>query len=439
MFTYDLAILGAGPGGYTAALYAAQLGMKVCLIEKAEVGGECLNWGCIPTKAFAASAKILSQIRNSESFGIKTEGVKPDYQKIFARKEEIVKKLKNGLLMLIKSGKIDLKNGKGVLSDKNTIKIGNESVSAKNIIIAAGSAAKSLPGIEIDGVNSLTSREALNLKSLPDELVIIGGGAIGCEFASIFVSFGVKITIMELMQQLIPESDNELAKRLEAALKTKGIDVRIGQKIEPDSLNKNTKILISIGRAPNVDNLGLEKIGLEFDKKGIKVNNTLKTNIDNIYAIGDCIGGYMFAHTASYEATIAVNNISGKKDTADYRAVPYCIFTDPDIASSGISEIKARATGIDAEVSKFFFRALGKAHALGKTEGFIKMVTEKNTNKILGVDIMGEGATELIAEATLAIKNGNTAGDLARTIHAHPTMAEALLEVAHLADKHESN
>lgn len=450
MNKYDLTILGAGPGGYVAALYAAQLGLRVCLIEEDKIGGVCLNSGCIPTKALVASAKALSCIRNSENLGINAENVTFDFQIIAKRKKEIVEKLKNGVESLLKSRGVITKRDKGILVDKDAIKIDKETIRSKYIIIATGSNALGITCAEFDGKSVLSSREALQLDSVPKELVIIGGGAIGCEFASIFSELGAHVTIIEMLEHLIPAGDTEISKRLEVALKKKNIGVMTGVKTEYVRVKGPgggvivkvsngreipcDKILISVGRKPNVSNIGLESLGIKFDKEGIKVDQTLKTNIDNIYAIGDCIGGYMYAHVASYEAVIACNNIAGRKEAVDYSAVPYCIFTNPDIASSGMNENLAKTKGLDVSVSKFYFRALGKAHTLGETDGFIKLVTDRKTGKILGADIMGEAASELIAEATLAIKKGLTPEDLVQTIHAHPTMSEAILEVAHVAE-----
>ena len=289
----------------------------------------------------------------------------------------------------------------------------------------------------------------LQLDSAPNELVIIGGGAIGCEFASIFSELGTHVTIIEMLEHLIPGGDTEISKRLQVALKKKNIGVMTGVKAEDIRVKELggvivkasngrdipcDKVLISVGRKPNVNDIGLETLGIKFDKKGIKVNRMLKTNINNIYAIGDCIGGYMYAHVASYEAIVVCNNIAGKKEAVDYSAVPYCIFTNPEVSSCGMNEDLAKSKGLDVSLSKFYFRALGKAHTLDKTDGVIKLVTDKKTGKILGADIMGEAASELIAEATLAIKKGLTPEDLVGTIHAHPTMSEAILEVAHVAE-----
>lgn len=449
MDKYDLTILGAGPGGYVAALYAAQLGMKVCLIEEDKVGGVCLNCGCIPTKTLLASSKTFSIVRDAGKLGIKVEGARLDFSFVLKRKSEVVEKLKKGIESLLAARKVDVKQGRGVFLNKNTVKVKDENIQSKFIIVATGSVPMDIPCARFNGKSVLSSRDLLEAESLPEEMVIIGGGAIGCEFASIFSEFGCRITIIEMMPNLIPGYDKEISKRLEAIFKKKNIGVMTGVKVESvraEGKKISVKVsdgkelscqtlLVSVGRKPNVKNIGLEEIGIEFDeKKGIKVNDGLKTSVDNIFAIGDCIGGYMYAHVASYEGIVACDNIAGRKEAVDYSAVPSCIFTNPDIASSGINEDTARSKGIDIETSKFYFRALGKAHTLDKTDGFIKMVIDKKTKKILGVDIMGEEASELIAEATLAIKSGKTPQDLAKTIHAHPTMSEAILEVAHVAE-----
>ncbi len=449
MEKYDVSILGAGPGGYVGALYAAQLGLKTCLIEEDKIGGVCLNSGCIPTKALVASAKALSCIRNSENLGITARNVTFDFQIIAKRKKEIVEKLKNGIESLLKARGVVIKRAKGTLIDKDTIKTDKETIRSKYIIIATGSNALDIPCAKFDGKSVLSSKEMLQLDSAPNELVIIGGGAIGCEFASIFSELGTHVTIIEMLEHLIPGGDTEISKRLQVALKKKNIGVMTGVKAEDIRVKELggvivkasngrdipcDKVLISVGRKPNVNDIGLETLGIKFDKKGIKVNRMLKTNINNIYAIGDCIGGYMYAHVASYEAIVVCNNIAGKKEAVDYSAVPYCIFTNPEVSSCGMNEDLAKSKGLDVSLSKFYFRALGKAHTLDKTDGVIKLVTDKKTGKILGADIMGEAASELIAEATLAIKKGLTPEDLVGTIHAHPTMSEAILEVAHVAE-----
>lgn len=449
MSDFDLTILGGGPGGYVAALYAAGLRMKVCLIEKDNLGGVCLNSGCIPTKTLAVSRDIYSEIKNAGKFGINVKDASLDFRFIISRKNDIVKKLRSGIETLLKARGVTVINEKAMLLDKNTVQTPAKKITSKYIIIATGSTPAAIPAAKVDEKSVLSSEGLLELESVPKELVVIGGGAIGCEFADIFSEFGSRVTIVEMLPNIIPGGDKEVSRRLEAAMKKKNIAIHTNTKVssvhaaEDGRVTVTTenglnlacdKVLVSVGRQPNTRGIGLEAAGVNYDKKGIKTDETMKTNIDNIYAIGDCIGGYMFAHTASYQGLVACDNIAGKRQKADYRAVPYCIFTEETISSSGLNEDAAKAKGLDVSVSKFFYRGLGKAHALGRTDGFVKMISDKKTRKLLGVDIMGAGAAELIAEATLAIKEGLSAGELARIIHTHPTLSEAILETAYIAD-----
>jgi len=448
MDKYDISILGAGPGGYVAALYAAQHGLNICLIEEDKVGGVCLNYGCIPTKTLVKTAEMLSDLKQSSNIGIKVDGFNLDFNQTIKRKNEVVEKQKKGIEALLKSRKVELKIGRGEFIDRNTIKIGADSIRSDYSIIATGSRSSDIPCAKVDGINILSSKEMLSLESVPKDLVIIGGGAIGCEFANIYRGFASRVIIVEMMERLVPGLDAEFSKRLESALKKKGIEIFTEARAESISYDNNRvtvtisngkvincdKVLVCAGRRPNVENIGLENAGVACDKGGIKVDDTLKTSADNIYAIGDCIGGYMYAHVASYEGIIAVNNIVGKKQKADYRVVPSCIFTNPDIASCGINEDTAKNNNLNFGVSKFYFRSLGKAHVVDKTEGLVKMVYDKKTKKILGMDIMGESASDLIGEAALAIRKEMTYEDVINTIHAHPTMPEAILETCHIAN-----
>lgn len=447
MNEYDLIILGSGPGGYVAALYAAQHGLRVCVVEKDKIGGVCLNTGCIPTKTFLASAKLLSEIKDSEKMGIKVKGYSFDTALINKRKNDVVNRLRQGIESLLKARKVDVIAGSGRLADKNTVSVGSKTLKAKYIIIATGSRPAELPVLKFDGENIVSSDEMLELQDKPARIAVIGGGAIGCEFAGIFSEFGNEVAIIEMMERLMPASDTEIAMRLEAALKRKGINVFTGTRVKSHRSGDkgglvleaegaaNTiacdRALVCIGRTPNIEEIGLDKAGIASSPNGIKVNKELRTSAENIYAIGDAIGGYMYAHVASYEGILACDNIMGKRREADYGAVPSCVFTNPDISSVGINEDQAKEGSLSYDVARFHFRSLGKAHALGKTEGMIKIVVGKPGNKVIGVDIIGESASDLIAEAALAVKMKATLEDLAHTIHAHPTMAEIILEASH--------
>jgi len=453
MKTYDIAILGGGPGGYVTAIYAAGHGMRTCLIEKNHLGGTCLNYGCIPTKIFTHAAKTLSDIKKGEAFGIGSEKIKFEISSLVTRKNETIGKLRRGISSLLRSRNVDTVIGRGRLVDKDTISVidsqsngGAQQLKAKNIIIATGSSPAELPNVQIDGQTVLSAENALDLLTIPSRLVVVGGGAIGCEMANAFNAFGAKVTIVEAKKNLLPQFDHDISRCLETVFTKRGIRIITGHTIKgriekkPDSVSVKLtdgqeilcdKVLLSVGRIPAIDDIGLKDLGIEYSHSGISVDNMLRTNVSNIYAIGDCIGGRMLAHTAMNEGVVACNNICGKKESADYEAVPECVFTDSDIASVGTNEKNARSNNMNFKVAKFYFRGLGKACAVGKTDGFIKIITDKKSSTIIGGGLIGEGATELVAEITLAIRKGLTAQDVAGTIHAHPTMSEAVMEACY--------
>ena len=441
---YDVAVLGAGPGGYAAALKAADLGAKVCIIEKDFPGGTCLNWGCIPTKAILSSVKLLSAIKNAGEFGIDVKDFHIDIAKVLKRKNDIVLKLREGLELLFKSKRIDLISGQAQFHDANTVEVNGNSISSKYIIIATGSSPIELGNLKFGHERIVSSKDILALDKIPESIAIIGGGVIGCEFAFIYNQLGSKVTIIEALEQILPNEDREVARRLESNFKKSGIDIIKGSRVVNIEGNGNTKInlennscveteiaLLCIGRKPYTDGLNLDAVGIKTEKNNIIVDNTLKTNINNIYAIGDVIGGYHLAHVASYEGALASENIFGNPSAVDYSSVPSCIFTHPEIASIGISEEKAKKSGIEFTVTKFPFTALGKAHVIGETEGFIKLISGTKTDKILGVHIFGALASELIADFSIAMKNNIGAKELGKAIYAHPTLSEAILELAH--------
>ena len=427
MTKHDLAIIGSGPCGYVAAIRAAQLGIKVSVFEKEHVGGVGLNWGCIPTKALSATAGVLANIQRSAEFGINIKGFDIDFSKAQERKNNIIKKLSSGIEMLFKARKIELVRTKAELGK----------IDAKNILIATGSSPFQLPGMEFDGKSILSSTDMLELKSIPKSIVIVGGGVIGCEFASIFRQFGSEITIVEMMERLLPTEDEEISKKIEQIFKRKGIKICTGTKVEKIENNNVTlssgdtvlgeKVLVSIGRVPNSEGLD----GITRDNKGwIKVDENFRTNVKNIYAAGDVIGGILLAHVASREGICAVEAMVGRNTGIDYNVIPSCIFTSPEIASVGMTEAKARADGLDVKPRKFLFSAIGKAHVSGETEGFIKLVVDNKTDKILGAQLIGPHVTELVAEISPCIQFNITSEKLASVIHAHPTLSEAIQEVS---------
>ncbi|UCE19062.1 MAG: dihydrolipoyl dehydrogenase [Gemmatimonadota bacterium] len=453
MEKYDIAILGAGPGGYVAAIRAAQLGVKVCVVEREEVGGTCLNWGCIPTKALVASVRSLEKATSGKEYGFEIEGaMRIHFDRMMTRKNEVVKRQVKGITSLFSSYGIRLHYGAGRLHDKNTIEItdsegGKKQIYGDKIILATGSRPSDIPGVPVDGQSILSSNEALALKDIPASMLIIGAGAIGCEFASIFHALGSDVTLVELLPRVVPMEDEEISGILERELKKRKIKFYANSSVESverengtsikahlsnDRIISAEKVLVSVGRAFNVEDIGLEAVGIEQGARGeISVNNRMETNIKGVYAIGDVIGGMMLAHVASREGIVAVENALGGDETVDYSAVPSCIFFNPEIASVGYKEKEVVEEGKNIRVGRFPMRSLGMAHALGEISGLIKVICDSETDRILGVHMIGPHVTEIIHEAVLAIQSGYTGTDWGKMIHAHPTMSEALQEAVH--------
>jgi dihydrolipoamide dehydrogenase len=450
---YKIAIIGSGPGGYVAALRAGQLGAETVLIEKEALGGTCLNWGCIPTKAFVRSAEVFSDIQNAKDFGIKVEKAELDFPAVVKRKDKIVKRLVRGIDHLLGKNDVDRIEGKASFVDQKHLKIEAESgtveIEAENIIIATGSQAAVLPipGAELEGI--LDSREALDLEDLPDSMVIVGGGVIGMEFAFIFNNFGVDVTVIEFLDQLVSGVDTDIASELNRAARRRRISVKtsaevkeikktdgsyqvIYQEKDKEKTVSAAKVLMAVGRKPYTEGLKLDNAGVEvLDKrKAVLVNKKMKTNVDGIYAVGDVTDKILLAHVASHQGVIAVENIMGMDRKMNYQAVPGAIFSSPEIGTVGLSEAEAEAEGIDYGVGTFPFAASGKVMAMGEREGKVKIITEKESDKIIGAALIGIEASDLIAELTLAVNLGLTAEDLRETIHAHPTTAEVIHEAA---------
>ncbi|MDP2913442.1 MAG: dihydrolipoyl dehydrogenase [Candidatus Omnitrophota bacterium] len=456
MKSYDLAIIGSGPGGYVAGLYASRKALRVCVIEKGLIGGTCLNRGCIPAKSLLNSASILSEIKDAAIHGIEVSSYRADFAKVIRRKDEVVARLRAGIETLFKANSIDLVRGHASISDPFTIAVdGSQSINAKNIIIASGSRPAELRGIDIDETDCLTSDGILGINSVPKSLVIIGGGVIGCEFAGLFNVFGSKVTIVEFTDRLLPGQSREVSKKLELIFKKRGIGVLTLSKAEavtragglsvkvsalraeqesaagmPAELHAE-KVMVSVGRRPNSEGLGLERLGIKAENGHVMVDEYLRTEIKNIYAIGDCVAGPLLAHKASYDGIAACDNILGDSRKVDYSNIPNCIWTDPEIASVGLTEEEARAKHPDARVAKFPYLASGKACIEGKTEGFVKIIGNSK-GSILGVEIFGKGACDLIGEAVMARTQGVTIGEWARVVHGHPTLSEILQEAAHI-------
>lgn len=453
MERYDLVVIGAGPGGYVAAIRAAQLGLKTVVVEKDRPGGVCLNWGCIPSKALLTSAELYENLKESERHGIKVNGLSVDYAQVIKRSREVADRLAKGVEFLLKKNRVPLMAGTGRLESKNRVVIetpgkGTQQVEADRILIATGSKERTLPGLEVDGKQILTSYEALVDTEMPDAIVIIGGGAVGVEFAYIYSAFGCRVTVVEMEKQLLPGVDIEVARELEKAFKKKGIEVLTGTKyhgvekfpgrvelmLESEGdLKRRTanKVLVAVGRAPLSAGLGLEALGVELHRGYIKVDERMRTTCDTVYAIGDINGPPLLAHAASEEGIVAVECMAGKREKGiDHAHIPACVYAQPEVAVMGLTEAQAREKGYEVKVGKFPFLASGKAIAAGHEEGFVKLVVDKEYGEILGCHIIGHGATDLIAEICLARTLEATTTEIAGTVHAHPTMSEAIMEAA---------
>ncbi len=446
-----LTIIGAGPGGYVAALKAAQLNAQVTVIEDTEVGGTCLNRGCIPTKALVASAEALHKAKNIEEFGIEVSGeIIPNLSKIMERKNKIVSTQVKGIRSLFKSWGVNLIEGRGMILTPEKVEVQKkdnttEIIETDKIIIATGSRPAQIPIFPFDGEHIMSSDDALNIKSIPKSLIIIGAGVIGCEFACIFKELGTEVTMVEMMPRAVSTEDPEISEILEKELKKKKIKLMTGVKVERvegqhDGIHVYLadgkelvaeKLLVSIGRSLNTENIGLEAVGIKKGTRGeVVVNEKMETNIEGIYAIGDVTGGILLAHTASKQGIVAACNACGKEKKYDSSVVPAAIFTSPEIGSVGLREHQAEEKGINIKTGHFQFRALGKAHAMGEIAGMIKIVADANTDMVLGVHIIGPHASDLVHEGALAMKAGLTVKEVADMIHAHPTLAEGLMEAA---------
>ena len=447
---FDLAILGGGPGGYVGAIRAAKLGLKVAVIEKNNLGGVCLNWGCIPTKALYHVAQTLNEIEKASIFGIEVNKPKLDFSKAMARKDDILEMQRRGIAFHFKKNGIELINGEGRLSSQNTISVKTPeaketTVTAGSIMISTGSSASNVPPFDLSQEGIMDNIGILSLKKLPKSLLIVGGGVVGSEFANIFASFGTKVTIVELLPRILTTEDEEVSKVIHKALRKKDVDIFTSTKVEESKKEGNKfklklsggekleaeKILISVGRGPNSKDIGLEEAGVATDEKGnIKVDSRLRTNIANIYAVGDVIGGLQLAHVASEEGKIVAEIISGKDRIMDYSVVPWSVFTSPEIGTVGLNAAQAKEKGYPVCVGNFPFSNSGKAYITGETEGFVNIVTNKETGEILGAQMIGPRASDLIHEVAVAMKGEMLVDDLAITIHSHPTLSEAVMEAA---------
>ncbi len=446
---YDVIVVGGGPGGYVAAIKSAQLGMKVALVERDEIGGVCLNWGCIPTKALLKSARVYQEILKGEFFGIdgvEKSSLKINWEQMGSRKDMVVKRLVNGVKGLLKKNGIDVFMGTGVFKDTETIVVGDKTLKTKNLIIATGSR-PSIPDIEglplsMEKGIAITSKGALQLSNLPKDMVILGGGVISVEFATLFNALGTKVTLLQRSSRILNGTDEELAMSLQRHLADQGVQIITNcqlKKVEGNQVicqvdgrvvsYSGEKILVSLGRQPNVE--GMESLGITYDKKGINVDAYLQTNVPGVYAIGDVNGKYQLAHLASAEGVTAAENIAGKKNSINYKLIPSCIYSFPELASVGMTEVEAKEEAYDVVVSKFPLSANGKALAEGESIGFVKIISEKRYGEILGVHIMAVHATDMISEAVVSMEMEGTVHDVAKAIHPHPTLSEIVMEAAH--------
>ena len=457
---YDIVVLGGGPGGYVTAIRSAQLGFNTAIIEKENLGGICLNWGCIPTKALLKSAELYDTIKNhSGEFGLSVENVEFDFEKIIKRSRRVSNKVTKGVEYLMRKNKIDVLKGYGKLTKKKTIEIFNdenkitESVQAENIIISTGARPRQLPGLKIDHEKIISSKDAMTLESLPEEMVIIGAGAIGMEFAYFYSTLGTKVTIVEMLSHLLPLEDEEISTLLEKNFRKRKISFYTSSTVEsvdvkgekasvkvktPEgeiSLNAD-KVLSAVGVVGNVENIGFEELGIEVERSFIKVDkNTYRTNVENIYAVGDVIGPPLLAHVASHEGIACVEGIKGiSKGGIDYDSIPACTYCQPQVASIGMTEKQALEAGHKIKVGRFPYSASGKAAAIGEREGLVKLIFDEKYGGLLGAHIIGAEATELIAELGIAKKLEADYDTIEKTVHAHPTLSETIMEAAGDAD-----
>jgi len=449
---FNIAVIGSGPGGYVAAIRAAQLGLKVACIEKSELGGVCLNWGCIPTKSLIKSAEVWRNVQSLDRFGISCENPQLDFPKVVQRSRQVAERLSKGVEFLFKKNQITVFDGFGHFKDKNTIDLLNSDgtvsseIVANSIIIATGARTRSIPGVEIDGERVISSHEAMILPEVPKSIVIIGAGAIGVEFAYIFQSFGSEISIIEMLPRLLPVEDEDISRELTRSFKKQRIGIFTDTKVENiiteessvevviDTNGSKRKIsaecsLIAIGVRGNIENIGLEKIDVETVNGWIKVNDNYETNVPGVYAIGDVIGNPCLAHVASAEGIHAVEKIAGHNpQPVNYRAIPGCTYCQPQVASVGLTEKRAAEEGYELKIGKFHFRANGKSLTSGEIDGFVKVIFDSNTDRLIGAHIIGNEATELITELTLAITNKMAFNELKNSINAHPTLSETVKE-----------
>jgi len=450
---YDLIVIGTGPGGYVAAIRASQLGLKTAVIEKESLGGICLNWGCIPTKALLKSAQVFEYINHAEEYGLKVNGSEVDFGSIVKRSRGVADGMSKGVQFLMKKNKIEVIMGTGKLKGKGSVEVkaadgSTKNYTAKNIILATGSRSRELPNLKQDGVKVIGYRQAMNLPKQPASMVVVGSGAIGVEFAYFYNSIGTKVTVVEYLDNIVPVEDEDVSKQLARSFKKLGINIMTGSTVESvDTSGEKCKVniktakgnevieadvvLSAVGVTTNLENLGLEETGVKTDKGKVLVDNFYKTNVEGIFAIGDIVKGQALAHVASAEGIICVEKIAGKNpEPLNYNNIPGCTYCSPEIASVGYTEKAAREAGFEIKVGKFPFSASGKASAAGAKDGFVKVIFDAKYGEFLGAHMIGMNVTEMIAEVVTARKLEATGHEIIHSVHPHPTMSEAVMEAA---------
>ena len=450
---YDLIIIGSGPGGYVAAIRASQLKMKVAVVERAELGGICLNWGCIPTKSLLKSAQVFEYINRASEFGITLSGeAKPDFRAIIERSRNVADSMSKGVHFLFKKNNITHIKGNGKLKGGTTVEVEEsgtiKSYNANNIIVATGARSKELPGLKQDGIKIIGYREAMTLGTQPGSMVVVGSGAIGSEFASFYQSIGTEVTLIEFLPRIVPNEDEEVSKQLERSFRKMKMKVMTGSTVEAvDTSGEKCKVsvtsargtetveadivLSAVGVTPNTGNLGLEEAGVKMEKGKVVVDDFYRTSAAGIFAIGDIVHGPALAHVASAEGIICVEKIAGQETSPlDYGNIPSCTYTNPEIASCGLTEAAAREAGYDIRVGKFPYTASGKASAAGARDGFVKLIFDARYGELLGAHMIGANVTEMIAEIVVARKLETTGHEIIKAVHPHPTMSEAIMEAA---------
>ena len=454
MTNYDLVIIGGGPGGYVAAIRARQLGLKTALVEREHLGGVCLNWGCIPTKALLHNAEVIRLLDQGKTYGFHFDknSLTVDYAAAHKRSRRVSARLVKGVQFLMKKNQVDVFEATGTLKSATEVALSTgDTLSARHIILATGARARSIPGVEIDGERLISARHALELTEVPRSIVVIGAGAIGVEFAYLWRTYGADVTLIEMLPTVLPLEDADIGQEMARALSKQGIQIHTGTKVEKVEVAASgltltvsregetqtiaaEKALMAIGVQPNSENLGLETVGVETNRGWITVDETMRTNVPTIYAIGDVTGVMPLAHVASAQGLVAVEAIAGlEPEPLSYSDIPRCTYAWPEVASVGLTEAQAREQGYDVKVGQFPFRANGKALAIGDYEGFVKIVAEARYDQVLGVHMIGPHVTDMIAEAAGMIRLETTTEELARTVHPHPTLSEVMMEAAHVA------